>query len=144
MISVIFPMFSRSTSSIAAEPRSSEVRHVTEVQDGHWQTGSSCNFGLEQDINAIPTATHVFSMLPEQMPSRTAHCDVDRCQKTKMAVGKPEVVITLVWNKISMRFQRLHPYFRCCPNECRIERLTATSTDVRKLRWQLAFNSSES
>ncbi len=40
-------------------------------------------------------------------------CTFDDVRITKMAVGKPEVVITLVWNKISTQFQRLFPCFRC-------------------------------
>jgi hypothetical protein len=57
-------------------------------------------------------------------------------RKPKMAVGKPEVVTTLVWNKTSTRFQRLITYFRCHPIECRIKRYTARPTDAPELRWR--------
>jgi hypothetical protein len=58
MILVSFSMFLRPASSLAAQPRSSAVHHITEVQDGGWQTGNGYNFRLEQDIDAA----HIFDI----------------------------------------------------------------------------------
>ncbi len=35
------------------------------------------NFGLEQGTDAIPTAKLIFSVSPDRLPHRVAHCDAD-------------------------------------------------------------------
>jgi hypothetical protein len=55
--------------------------------------------------------------------------------------GKPEVVVTSISIKMSTRFQQLSTYFRCHPIEYGADWHTATSTDVRKLRWQIEAGS---
>jgi hypothetical protein len=56
-------------------------------KDGGWQTGNGYNFGLGQDIDAIPEDFPIFSMSPDQMPRRPTNFDAIRRQNTKTAVG---------------------------------------------------------
>jgi hypothetical protein len=56
--------------------------------------------GCTAHSNKILTTRLKFSMLFDRTLRRLTHCDNDRRQKTEMAAGKPEVVITLVRNKI--------------------------------------------
>jgi hypothetical protein len=63
-----------------------------------------------------------FRCCPFWIPRTAAQSVIDRCQKTNMAVGEPEVVKTLVRNKTSRRFQRRLVYFWCQPIKRRIQR----------------------
>jgi hypothetical protein len=106
------------------------------VDEGFRQRYLRFYCSYKQNSNTIPT----FSVNPDRKRLTATHVDIDRRQKTKMTVGKPEVVITLFGTR-STWFHRVFPHFQCRPIECRVDRYTPTSTDVRKPKWRLEAES---
>src|SRR5664279_3558025 len=62
--------------------------------------------------NEIETATPTFSGSSNSMALLRILSDIIGSRKSKMAAGKPEVLISQLSDNIETRFQRLPPHFR--------------------------------
>ena len=101
--------------------------------NGDYQTGSSIISGYTSDKYVISSAKPAFSRL---LSPNNLSRDVDRQPISKMAVAKPEVVLSHVTEDVKTWLQRISLRFRGRSAQITRRRHRATSTDDRFSRWR--------
>src|SRR5664279_1465174 len=91
---------------------SARQKGSSEIQDGGRLTGSTYISACRRDRNAFSTANPTFSGSSNSMVLLRIISDIIGSLRSKMAAGKPEVLLSQRSNNIETRFQRLPPHFR--------------------------------